>query len=124
MARADASKDPQHHGVNRHDEHGDAEDEIDDQELGVAAGLVLTLKEVHVRETVTWLQALQRYRLHEALPKWPCNNVTDVTYVRAQVNETFGASFSSGFSMTKSSAGPKLNGPAIMLVGNVSRCVL
>ena len=50
-----------------------------------------------------------------------CNRCN--TCVRAQVNETLGASFSSGFSMTKSSAA-NLNGPAIMFVGNVSRCVL
>ena len=49
LARAQASKDSQCHGVNRHDEHGDAEDKIDDQELGVTPGLVLTLKEVHAR---------------------------------------------------------------------------
>ena len=107
MARAEAGKDPQHRGVNRHDEHGDAEDEIDDQELGVAAGLVLTLEEVHCQFPISNCQL-------PGIGNWQS----------AIQNETLGASFSSGFSMTKSSAGPKLKGPAIMLVGNVSRCVL
>ena len=39
-------------------------------------------------------------------------------------NETFGASFSSGFSTVNSSAAPKLKVPAMRLLGNTSRSVL
>ena len=103
MARADAGKDPQHRGINRQDQHGDAENEIDDQQLGVAAGLVLTLEEVHVPNSymVTSLQVTAQL---------PSDSTMSGNNAAIQVNETLGASFSSGFSMTKSSAGPKLNG--------------
>jgi hypothetical protein len=49
MPSGDAGKDPQQRGVNRQDQHGDSQDEVNHQQLGVAPGLVLTLKEVHAR---------------------------------------------------------------------------
>ena len=113
---AAALRDQQGNRVDRHDDHRHGQAEQDDQPDGLPAGVVLTFEEIHGHghqhdstDAGRWARAV---------------NLIIRSAIRSQPKETFGASRCSACSISNRLAAWKLNMPAMITVGNVSRWVL
>src|SRR5581483_1544432 len=99
-------------GINRHADEDDGNRKVEDEPFGFFSGFVLLREEIHFANVELRISVSELIRYL----KFAIRNYHE--------NETFGASFCSGLSMTNNSAGAKLNVPAIRLLGNTSRLVL
>ena len=110
---AAALRDQQGDHVDRHDDHRHGEAEQNDQLDGLPPGVVLTFEEIHGHgHARSPLRGI-------AVGSWD-----DARLAVSQPKETFGASRCSACSISNRLAAWKLNMPAMITVGNISRWVL